>query len=296
MIGRPLSGETFAISVFLLLPVVILNPAMAQPKSTCEQGPNSGRISACNELLKQERSPAELAVIYRNRAQAYSWSGQYDLAVKDYDAALGVDPKDAEALYGRGWAFEHIQKYDLAVADADSLLAMGEKANRFTTNQLRCRALAALARFNEAIEACSQQLKPYASVIFLVDRGETYLSAGQYDRAIEDFNAALKIDTQAAFARFGRGKAMFEKKDYAMALEEFEQANQMMEAASGEPWPVALSKHGLANEALGRGSAAIADFQKALKRQPNLDESKEGLKRLGTSPATSNGKKWWPFW
>jgi tetratricopeptide (TPR) repeat protein len=296
MMDRQLSAQGFAIVAFLSLFVVFLNPAMAQPKATCEKGPNSGRLSACNELLRQERSPAEQAVIYRNRAQAYSWSGQYDLAVKDYDATLGVNPKDAEALYGRGWAFENMQKYDLAVADADSLLAMGEEANKFAINQLRCRALTALARFNEAIDACSQQLRPYASHIFLVDRGEAYLAAGQYDRAVEDFDAALKVDARAVFAKLGRGKALFAKKDYAMALEEFAQANQMMESSSGEPWPTALSKHGLANEALGRRSAAIEDFQNALKQWPNLDESKEGLKRLGASPAVSNEKKWWRFW
>ena len=282
--------------MFLLLFVLLLNPALGQPKPTCEQGPNSGRISACNELLREERSPARLAAIYRNRAQAYGWSGQYDLAVKDYDAALDIDPKDAEALYGRGWVFENMQKHDLAVADADSLLAIGEKANRFAINQLRCRALAALTRFNEAIDACSQQLRPYASHIFLVDRGEVYLATSQYDRAVEDFDAALKVDAGAIFAKLGRGKALFAKKDYAMALEEFAQANQMMESSSGEPWPTALSKQGLANEALGRRSAAIADFQNALKQWPNLDESKEGLKRLGASPTASDGKKWWRFW
>jgi tetratricopeptide (TPR) repeat protein len=293
---RQLSVQGFATGAFLSLLIAFLNPAMAQPKPTCEQGPNSGRLLACNELLRQEQPPAALAAIYRNRAQAYRWSGQYDLAIKDYDAALGIDPRDVEALYGRGWVFEIVQKHDLALADADSLLAIGEKANKFAINQLRCRVLAALARFDAAIDACSQQLKPYASHIFLVDRGEAYLAAGRYDRAVEDFDAALKIDPHATFAKLGRGKAMFAKNDYAMALEEFEQANQMMESVSGEPWPVALSKHGLANEALGRRSAAIADFQKALKQQPDLDESKEGLKRLGASPVASNGKKWWRFW
>src|SRR5436305_15085606 len=103
--------QGFAISAVVSLLVAFPNPAIALPKSTCEQGPNSGRLSACNELLRQKQSPGELAVVYRNRAQAYSWSGQYDLAVKDYDAALGIDPGDAEALYGRGWAFENVRKY-----------------------------------------------------------------------------------------------------------------------------------------------------------------------------------------
>jgi tetratricopeptide (TPR) repeat protein len=285
MMDRLFPANRFRGSVFLLLLALLLNPAMAQPKPSCERGPNPERILACNELLTQERSPAKLAMIYRNRAQAYGWSGQYNLALKDYSTALGVDPKDAEALYGRALVFFNLQKYELALADADALLAIGEKANRFARNQIRCRALAALARFNEAIDACSQQLKLYVSDIFLTDRGETYLSAGQYDHAIEDFDAALKIDTQSAFAKLGRGKAMLAKKEYAVALEDFAQANQIIEVSSGEPWPAALSKRGLANEALGRRSEAIADFQKALERQPNLDESKEGLKRLEASPA-----------
>jgi tetratricopeptide (TPR) repeat protein len=296
MMDRPLSAQGFAIGAFLSLFALFLNPATAQPKSTCENGPNAGRLSACNELLRQEWSPAELAVIYRNRGHAYSWSGQHDLAVKDYDATLGINPKDAEALYGRGWAFENMQKHDLAVADADSVLAMGEETNKFAINQLRCRALTALARFDEAIDACSQQLRSSASHIFLVDRAEAYLAAGQYDRAIEDFDAALNDDAGAAFAKLGRGKALFAKKDYAMALEEFAQANKMMKSSSGESWPTALSKHGLANEALGRRSAAIAGFQTALKQWPNLEESKEGLERLGASPEASKGKKWWRFW
>ena len=287
---RTLYANSVSLSSTLLVLLMLAHPARAELKPSCEGGPSARRISACSELLARERSPAELARIYRNRAQAFSWSAQYDLAVKDYDAALGIDPKDADALYGRAAVFHNMKKYELALVDADSLIAMGDRAQRFASYQIKCRALAALARFNEAIESCSQQLKPYASEIFLMDRGEVYLSAGQYDRAIDDFDAALKIDTQAAFAKLGRGKAMLAKEEYATALDDFEQANQIVETTTGGPWAVALSKHGLANEALGRRSAAILDFQKALERQPNLEESEEGLKRLGASSVTTGGK------
>jgi len=234
--------------------------------------------------------------IYGSRANAYSSSRQYDLAVKDYDTVLDVYPDDVAALWGRGWALESMQQHDRALADADRLVAMGGPTKEFSVHQLRCRALAGLGRFDEAIRSCSDALQPYAKHIFYVDRGEVYLLAGQYGRAIEDFDAALKIDPSMAFAKLGRGKVMFAKQDYAAALEEFDQANRMMETSSGQSWSLALSKRGLANEALGRRQAAIIDFQKALAEQPELEESKQGLTRLGASPTVVRERPWWRFW
>lgn len=280
----------------LFLFVMFASLAIAQPVATCEKGLNPGRILACTDLLREEQSSNKRAAIYRNRGQAYSWSRQYDLAIKDYDVVLEVDPYDVEVLYERGWAFENLKQHDRAVAEADRLIAMGEKARNVAVHQLRCRALAALGRLDEAIQSCTDQLRPFASHIFLVDRGEVYLLARQYDRAIEDFDAALKIDKRMAHAKLGRGKAIFAKQDYSAALEEFDQANRMMETASGEIWPIALSKRGLANEALGRRPAAIADFQRALTAWPDLEESQQGLKRLGVSPTLPENRPWWRFW
>jgi len=213
---------------------------------------------------------------------------------------LDVNPNDVEALYRRGWALESMQQHDRAVADANRLIAMGEKANKYAVYQLRCKALAGLVQFDEAIRSCSDQLRPYASHIFLVDRGEVYLLAGQYDRAIEDFDAALKIDKNMNFAILGRGKVLLAKQEYAAALEEFDRANRESMAASGQAWGIALSKRGLANEALGRRHAAIADFQAALKAHSDHAEAKEGLQRLGAatmSPSESNSRRsWWRFW
>jgi tetratricopeptide (TPR) repeat protein len=273
--------------VLLLLLVISVTPVIAQPDlpATCERSLNPERIRACTELLRQEQSPDKLVAIYRNRGQAYWSSRQYDLAVKDYDAVLALDPNYVQVLYERGWAFHSMQQFDRAVADADRLIAMGEKSEKFAVHQLRCRALGELGKFDEAIRSCSEQLRRHPWV-FLEDRGEVYLLAGQYDRAIEDFDAALKINKESSFAILGRGKAMFAKHDYAAALDEFDRANSVSQGASGATWPMALSKRGLANEALGRRSAAIADFQEALRSQPDLDESKEGLKRLDVSPTS----------
>src|SRR5258708_6612266 len=135
--------------ISLLLLAAFVNPALAQPPATCE-GLYPGRIVTCTELLRQQQSPDKLVKILINRAQAYqNWSLQYELAVRDYDAALGIDPDNIEALYGRGWTLESMQRYDRALADADHLIAIGDKTNKYAIQQLRCRALAGLGRLSE---------------------------------------------------------------------------------------------------------------------------------------------------
>lgn len=279
--GRLLSiaSQVFLFQVFLPGTLV-----MAQPAPTCERGPNPARIAACNEMLQQPQPPDKLAAVYRNRAQAHSWAGQYELAIKDLGAALELDPNDVHALYQRAGDFQRMQQHTRALADADRLVALGDKAKNFAVEQLRCRALAGLRRFEEAIRACSEQLRPYASQYFLVDRGEVFLLAGQYDRALDDFDAALRIDKSVIHALLGRGKALLAQQNYAAARDEFDRANRASLAISGQAWGMALSGRGIANEALGQRQAAIADFQSALKVHPNLVEAQDGLKRLGAPP------------
>ncbi len=45
-----------------------------------------------------------------------------------------------------------------------------------------------------------------------------------------------------------------------------------------------LDTRGSIFEALGRREEAIADFRRALSKAPNLQSSKDGLKRLGAEP------------
>jgi regulator of sirC expression with transglutaminase-like and TPR domain len=47
--------------------------------------------------------------------------------------------------------------------------------------------------------------------------------------------------------------------------------------------PEALDTRGHIFEALGRRQEAIADFRRALAKMPDLQESKDALKRLGAS-------------
>jgi len=207
-----------------------------------------------------------------------------------------------KGVFERGFTLYSLRQFERAIADADRIIAAGEKGEAFSAYQLRCLALAKLGRFDEALGSCSKQLRRDPWPGALVDRGRVYLLAGQYDNALADFDAALKKDERDYWAILGRGEALLGNRDYTAALQEFDRANNVAWGASGDPWPIAISKRGLANEALGRQAAAIADFQEALRRSPDLDEAKDGLKRLGASPTappeprSAPQKPWWRFW
>jgi tetratricopeptide (TPR) repeat protein len=283
--------------------IILASGAWAQPPATCERGLNPDRIAACTELLRQDQSSDRLVSIYGNRAQAYSQSHQHELAVKDYDAALAIDPDNIDALYGRGWALHRMNLHERAVADADRMIAMGAKAATYGAHQLRCQALARMSQFDEAIRSCTEQLAFHGLSQFSIDRGNVYLEAGQPDLAMKDFDAALGKDQNNAWAILGRGKALLAKMEYSAALTEFDRANNTMMGASGQPWGFALSGRGLANEALGQRDKAIADFQAALNEHSDLSEAMTGLRRLGgtmTAPSRErtapSSKPWWQFW
>ena len=56
------------------------------------------------------------------------------------------------------------------------------------------------------------------------NRGIAYVKAGDYDRAIADFDAALRSNPNHVRAHINRGNANFAKRDYDRAIADFGQA------------------------------------------------------------------------
>jgi tetratricopeptide (TPR) repeat protein len=127
-----------------------------------------------------ERGSSEISVsdpftaaAYHSRAIARAYLGELDQAVEDYQHALRIKPKWAEAYLGLG--FVHLDKKDFAGAIAD---------------------------FTRAL-----QLKP-SLVPAQHARGTAYMKQGRMEPAIVDFTKALKLDPQMAEAYGNRGLAL----------------------------------------------------------------------------------------
>ena len=85
--------------------------------------------------------------------------GEYDEAIFDYNRALAVHPKYADAYCNRDSAWRAKGEYDKAISDYNQFLVINPNdANAYT------------------------------------NRGNAWLGRGEYDKAISDYNNALTFD------------------------------------------------------------------------------------------------------
>ena len=59
------------------------------------------------------------------------------------------------------------------------------------------------------------------------NRGIAYAEKGDYDRAIQDYDKAIKLNLDFAEAYFNRGLAYAEKGDYDRAIQDYDKASEL---------------------------------------------------------------------
>ena len=112
------------------------------------------------------------------------------MAIADYNQAIQLNPKYAEAYNNRGNVYYNQGKYDLAIAD-----------------------------YNESIRLNNPKLwLPYNN------RGIVYDDQGKYDLAIADYNQAIQLNPKLAHAYYGRGLTYKAKRNIEKAISDFEKA------------------------------------------------------------------------
>ena len=106
------------------------------------------QIIGCTALIKSAGSSAQVrASAYNNRGNALVIISRYDLAIRDYNESIKLNPSFAKAFNNRGVAFKKRSDYDSAIMD-----------------------------FDEAVK-----IDPNYADAF-VNRGEVYLAKGDYAR------------------------------------------------------------------------------------------------------------------
>ena len=81
------------------------------------------RIAACGKVLATNpKQDAKIAWVFKARGNAYFSKGDLDKAVKDYDIAIRLDPRDSTALANRGTMHMSQGEGALALADYNGAL------------------------------------------------------------------------------------------------------------------------------------------------------------------------------
>jgi tetratricopeptide (TPR) repeat protein/predicted aspartyl protease len=152
-------------------------------------------------------SRAELRIRSRNPAEART----------DLDAVNKFAAKQADVRFGLGFAYQRIDLQPSAIEQFDLWIPAHDEDGRLANALMgRCRARALMGQdlalaLKDCNRAVSRSIKGSNAGI-LDTRGFVRLRLGDNDKAIDDYDAALKIEPQNAGALYGRGLAKFKKK------------------------------------------------------------------------------------
>jgi len=98
---------------------------------------------------------------------------------------------------------------------------------------------------------------------FYATRGYAYFNEEEYDKAISDYNQAIKIDPDFAKAYYSRGIVYYKKKEYDKAISDYNQAIKIYPT-----YRDAYSNRGSAYVDKEEYDKAISDYNQAIKIDP----------------------------
>lgn len=129
----------------------------------------AARKSACSAIIDDaQASPREKADAYFNRGALNDEERNFEAAIADYTAAIGLNPSDSAAFLMRGNAHDSKGDKDKALAD-----------------------------YSEAIRLDPNDASGY------FNRGAVYHEQGDKEKAIADYSKAVAIDPSHEGAREG---------------------------------------------------------------------------------------------
>jgi len=206
----------------------------------------SGQIDACTQILQS--NPADFNAL-ANRAIGFRVRGEYDRAITDFDAAVGINPGIAGLYLERGLAYE----------------AKGEH-------------LPAIRDFSEAIERGPKLVQAHFG------RAMAYQANGQRDLSIADMDNAMRLDRNMVAALYmQRGNQLRAIRQYDEAIAAFDRTIEINAA-----WPLAWCGRAASFDDKGDSERATADYRKCIELPEKSDlerqrqrEARERLEKLG---------------
>jgi tetratricopeptide (TPR) repeat protein len=174
-------------------------------------------IQACNELLNSKvLEGRDRFALFVNRAVAYFAAGDRPHALDDYNAAVTLSPKEAQAYYYRGVFYAQTDP-DAALRDFDAALGFKPHFTAALVQRAKLRKVrgdlgGALADYSEAI-----RLQPKMAAAWS-DRGYVRLLQRDFTSALKDEAEAIRLDPKLARAWYLRGAAYGDLGDSANAV------------------------------------------------------------------------------
>jgi tetratricopeptide (TPR) repeat protein len=247
--------------VILLLLAACLQPSTKnntadQAAQLVQKGDTLNKQGNYDEAIKEYTAAIELdptmASAYVGRGQAYYFQDRSLMALSDYSSAIALDPKNTAAYYGRGWAQLANSAWDGAVSD-----------------------------FSKALELDPAQVRAYNG------RGWGYVNKAKwlFESGYNGLFTLFESHVALTMAFKDRGWYYVKQPQWEMAV-----IPDLTKAMTQDPDPAeAYCNVGLAHAKEAQWAHAIEDYKAAIAKDPTLDWS-----RFNTSWATGMKAKWDP--
>jgi tetratricopeptide (TPR) repeat protein len=167
-----------------------------------------------------------IAAGFSGRGETYVFKEQYDRAIQDYDRAIKLDPNDAGYFSGRGNA--HLEKGGRDYGFGDGVeydRAIQDYTQAITLNpNLQCLAGEAITGDCPADEAVAGEVLARD----FLQRGRVYFVRRQYDLAIQDYSQAIRLDPNYSYAFILRAAAYYATGQHNRAVQDDDEAVRLI--------------------------------------------------------------------
>lgn len=226
------------------------------------------RIAACTQAVASgQLSKFDLANALHARGKAWAGKGDLSRARADYSDALRANPIYLPAIFDRFMA--ELNKSENENAGAARKASPRKDAARKDPIQRDATQKDAAKKDagKKADVPPAGELKDAAEY---VRRGAAWGQKREFDRAIADYNEALRIDPKNALAYFNRGLALQNKGDYARAIADYLEVARL-EPKNANPYnsaawllataPVATARNGARAVEVARKAAELSQWK-----------------------------------
>lgn len=216
-------------------------------------------IADADALIAMGKTKKE---VYRDRAMAYELMGNLSKAVEEYSAWIAKEP---DAL----WAYSR---------RAELYLEMGQRQSA----QKDLRTLLRKAPSDASMRRRLETLLPFQARDYY-QLGMLQLEHQKNLLAMISFTDCLRLDPNALPCSLNRGKVLALARNSDLALQDY---NRVVARASelGEQAFVPYLMRGFLYAYLGQNQQAIDDLHQVLRINPDVQEARKLLLKLGVQP------------
>ncbi len=228
----------------------------------------------------------DFAVPYYGHGMSLVGLGKQEDALADFEKAISIDPKYAEALCERGIILISKGAKDKGCMDLRKAKALKNEKAKGLYDSNACSAMStvfitsgdnkmsskdyagALLDYNSAIQLNSDSIQPY------LKRAECNILLKKYDKAIADYNKAFKIKADTVQIIFLRGLAYNAASNFKLAFDDFSAVIRL-----SPNYYEAYMQRAIACEGMENYRSATYDYSEAIRIKPKDGQAyyKRGL-------------------